>query len=57
MWFWISCYITGHDYGVACEGGVIYLRCANCGRRSHGWDVRNAGDVHTHAHAHETAAR
>lgn len=49
MWTWISCYLTGHDYGVACEQGVIYLRCSTCGRRSHGWDVRT-GSADDHAH-------
>jgi hypothetical protein len=56
MWSWISCYLTGHDYGVYCEQGVIYLRCAICGRRSHGWDVRTA-QADAHAHVHQPAAR
>jgi hypothetical protein len=54
MWTWISCYLTGHDYGVACEQGVIYLRCATCGRRSHGWDVRTGS---ADEHAHQPATR
>jgi hypothetical protein len=56
MWYLISCYLTGHDYSVCCEGGSIFLRCVNCGRRSHGWDVRNGTHAHAHeSHTHETA--
>jgi hypothetical protein len=33
-----GCYLAGsHDYSVWCEPGAIYLRCANCGKRSPGW--------------------
>lgn len=45
MWNWISCYVTGHDYSVSCDGGSIFLRCLVCGRRSQGWLVHRA-----HAH-------
>jgi hypothetical protein len=60
MWFLISCYLTGHDYGVCCEQGVIYLRCSVCGRRSQGWDVRTApaeAHAHAHVHVHQPAVR
>jgi hypothetical protein len=47
MWNWISCYVTGHDYSVSCEGGSIFLRCLICGRRSQGWDVCAKGHTHS----------
>jgi hypothetical protein len=46
MWSWIFCYVTGHDYSVTCDSGAMYLRCLACGRRSHGWVVK---DQHQHA--------
>lgn len=57
MWSWISCYLMGHDYGVCCETGAIYLRCQTCGRRSNGWDlhretvegIQTQGEPHRHA--------
>lgn len=54
MWSWLSCYLVGHDYSICCEHGAIYLRCATCGRRSQGWDLRHGTDEsrdpapHTH---------
>jgi hypothetical protein len=37
---WLTCRLTGrHDYTVKCENGAMFLRCANCGRRSQGWQV------------------
>jgi hypothetical protein len=40
MWKWINCYLSGrHEFGVACEPGAIFLRCAHCGKRSSGWTV------------------
>ena len=40
MWNWFNCYLSGrHDYTVSCEGGVIFLRCPHCGRRSPGWSL------------------
>jgi hypothetical protein len=40
MWNWINCYLSGrHEFGVACEPGAIFLRCAHCGKRSSGWSV------------------
>jgi hypothetical protein len=39
MWHWIRCYVTGHDYGVCCNHGRMFLRCIVCGRRSEGWVV------------------
>jgi hypothetical protein len=50
MWNWISCYVTGHDYSVCCDGGAMFLRCIVCGRRSQGWVV------HAHAHGHHDHA-
>ncbi len=35
----IGCYLTGHDYGIRCEGGRMYLRCGTCGHASEGWSV------------------
>ena len=41
MWKWFNCYLSGgHDFGVWCESGTIYLRCLHCGKRSSGWAVR-----------------
>lgn len=38
MWNWITCYLSGnHEFGIACEPGEIFLRCAHCGKRSAGW--------------------
>ena len=38
MWNWFNCFISGrHEYGVWCEPGAIFLRCAHCGKRSSGW--------------------
>jgi len=48
MWIWISCYVTGHDYAVACNHGRMFLRCVTCGRRSEGWVV-HAQQSHAHA--------
>jgi hypothetical protein len=42
MWSWISCYVTGHEYSICCEGDSVFLRCLACGRRSQGWLVRTA---------------
>jgi len=39
MWGWLSCFLIGHDYSVHCEDGAVFLRCLNCGRRSHGWSL------------------
>ena len=40
MWNLIQCYLSGrHEFGVACEPGAIFLRCAHCGKRSSGWSV------------------
>ena len=40
MWNWFNCYLSGrHEFGVSCEPGAIFLRCAHCGRRSSGWAV------------------
>jgi hypothetical protein len=56
MWTWISCYIIGHDYSITCQGGAIYLRCTNCGRRSHGWDLHREHDIaHDHDSSHAPA--
>lgn len=35
----IGCYLTGHDYGIRCESGRMYLRCRTCGHTSEGWSV------------------
>jgi len=48
MWNWISCYVTGHEYSVACDHGRMFLRCLVCGRTSGGWVVHD----HEHVHAH-----
>lgn len=50
MWSWIYCYVIGHEYSVACDGGAMFLRCLSCGRRSGGWVVKGG------AHAHGTQA-
>ena len=50
MWSWICCYLMGHDYGICCELGSIYLRCSVCGRRSHGWNLRHDADSQAAAH-------
>jgi hypothetical protein len=43
MWEWLNCHLLGrHEYVVLCEGGVIFLRCHCCGRRSNGWEVQVA---------------
>jgi hypothetical protein len=56
MWNWISCYVTGHDYSVCCDGGAMFLRCIVCGRRSQGWVVH--GDhAHPHQHTHVQGSR
>jgi hypothetical protein len=40
MWNLFNCYLAGrHDYGMWCESGQIFLRCAHCGKRSAGWSV------------------
>jgi len=40
MWNWFNCYLSGrHEFGVWCEPGAIFLRCAHCGKRSHGWEL------------------
>ena len=46
MWSWILCYVMGHDYSVTCHSGAMYLRCMACGRRSHGWVVKDQHEVH-----------
>jgi hypothetical protein len=58
MWYWISCYLIGHDYSICCESGAMFLRCTNCGRRSQGWDVvhtEHAQLAHEHVHAHASS--
>lgn len=50
MWSWISCYVTGHEYSVSCDGGAMFLRCVSCGRRSQGWLVHGAAPAGHHAH-------
>jgi hypothetical protein len=50
MWNWISCYVTGHQYAVCCDGGAMFLKCLLCGRRSQGWVVH-------HQHAQESHVR
>lgn len=46
MWKWITCYLSGnHEFGVACEPGAIFLRCAHCGKRSHGWALSGTPDL------------
>jgi hypothetical protein len=60
MWNRISCYVTGHDYSVCCDGGAMFLRCVVCNRRSHGWVVHGTQDqapsnTHQHSHAHAPA--
>jgi hypothetical protein len=57
MWHFISCYLIGHDYSICCEAGAIYLRCANCGRRSQGWDLHDEHDhlPDDHVHGHNAA--
>jgi hypothetical protein len=59
MWNWFNCYLSGrHEYGVWCEPGTIFLRCAHCGRRSPGWSVNAKSDAaQTHAHATPPRAR
>jgi hypothetical protein len=53
MWHWFNCYLSGrHEFGVWCEPGSIFLRCAHCGKRSSGWAI----DAQTHAHALSKAA-
>ena len=47
MWSWITCYVSGHDYAVSCQGGAMFLRCVLCGRRSQGWLVHR-DEEHTH---------
>jgi hypothetical protein len=50
MWNLINCYLAGrHEYGVWCEPGTVFLRCAHCGRRSSGWSL--GASEHTHAAA------
>jgi len=40
---WIACYLSGrHDYQVACEPGVIFLKCRYCERRSTGWELHGS---------------
>jgi hypothetical protein len=40
VWKWIRCFLAGgHDDGVSCGQGAIFLKCARCGRRSHGWVI------------------
>jgi hypothetical protein len=63
MWNWISCYVTGHDYTVCCNGGAMFLRCVVCNRRSHGWVVHGtpeqaplAAPSHSHTTAHAQVA-
>jgi hypothetical protein len=53
MWNWISCYVTGHQYAVCCDGGAMFLKCLLCGRRSQGWVVHQHG---TASHARNSRA-
>jgi hypothetical protein len=53
MWSLIVCYVMGHDYSVSCDSGAMFLKCISCGRRSHGWTVR---EHDAHAHVHGTRA-
>jgi hypothetical protein len=46
MWTWLSCFLVGHSYSVCCEPGAVYLRCLNCGHRSHGWTLAHDSDRH-----------
>lgn len=40
MWKVLNCYLSGgHDYGISCERGAMFLRCVRCGKRSSGWEV------------------
>ena len=41
MWNFLQCYLSGrHEYGIWCEPGTIFLRCAHCGKRSNGWSLQ-----------------
>jgi len=54
MWNWFKCYLSGrHDFGAWCEAGAMFLRCANCGKRSSGWAIdAKATPPLTALHAH-----
>lgn len=54
MWTWISCYLIGHDYGVCCQAGAMFLRCQTCGRRSNGWDLQREPAHAMHDHGDRT---
>lgn len=55
MWTLLRCYLSGgHDYGIACASGVVFLRCIHCGRRSIGWEVISQG-ARPAAHVEGTA--
>ena len=48
MWNALYCYLSGgHDFGVWCEPGVIFLRCVHCGKRSNGWELHGARALHS----------
>jgi len=39
MWNLLSCLSGRHAYGMWCDPGAIFLRCAHCGKRSSGWTM------------------
>lgn len=46
MWKALNCYLSGgHDYGISCERGAMFLRCVRCGKRSSGWEVSSQSRV------------
>ena len=38
-WPTLQCLLWGHDDRLTSEPGHIFLQCADCGRRSAGWDL------------------
>lgn len=44
--YWISlrCVIWGHDDHVRRAPGRLYLKCAECGRTTRGWDLTPRAD-------------
>jgi hypothetical protein len=53
MWNLIRCYLSGrHEFGVSCEPGGVFLKCVNCGKRSHGWALHDQPQRHIHAASH-----
>lgn len=43
---WLSCHLfRAHDYAVRCESTGVYLQCAECGSRSHGWQMGPTGPM------------